>query len=77
MTPDDLLLELGAMRKAAEAVFRHRQFVLGPEVSHLEKLLSELFLSRHAIGCNSGFGAHMITLIALGVGPESPATSVP
>lgn len=62
--------ELDAAIKAFSKVLEHRQFILGPEVHELETRLSSLFGWRYAIGCNSGFGAHLLSLIALGIGPD-------
>jgi dTDP-4-amino-4,6-dideoxygalactose transaminase len=44
---------------------------LGPEVGVLEERLCRLFGCEAAIVCNSGFGAHLLTLIALEIGAGS------
>ncbi len=57
--------ELDVIQQAFQDVLQHRQFVLGPEVERLEHLLAGWLQSNYAIGCNSGFGAHLLSLITL------------
>ncbi|MGW1200256.1 DegT/DnrJ/EryC1/StrS family aminotransferase [Streptomyces sp. NPDC002536] len=61
--------ELYAIRRGGEDVLKHANYVLGPEVELLEGHLAKEFGIRHAVGCNSGFGAHLLSLLALGIGP--------
>lgn len=63
--------ELETIRQAAETVLEHRSYVLGPEVTELENELARFIGTAHAIGCNSGFGAHLLSLLALNIGAES------
>jgi UDP-2-acetamido-2-deoxy-ribo-hexuluronate aminotransferase len=63
--------ELDIIRQASESVLAHGRYVLGPEVTVLEERLARRIGTRHAIGCNSGFGAHLLSLLALDVGSGS------
>jgi dTDP-4-amino-4,6-dideoxygalactose transaminase len=58
---------------ALQDVVRHGQFVLGPEVDALERKLASWLGRRFAVGCNSGFGAHLLALLTLHVGHGSTA----
>lgn len=70
-------LDLGAQRnrlgnridEAISRVLDHGQFVMGPEVSKLEKRLSEHCGSRNVVGCSSGTDALLLALMALKVEP--------
>lgn len=50
-------------------VFDHGQFVMGPEVSELEKQLAEDVGVSFALTCSSGTTALQMALMALGIGP--------
>lgn len=63
----DIKAELETIQQAFQEVLQHRQYILGPEVEQLERLLSGWLQTRYAIGCNSGFGAHLLSLIALDI----------
>jgi len=63
--------EIDLVSEAFRRVLGHRQYVSGPEVRELESLLAGWLQTRYAIGCNSGFGAHLLGLLALGIGPGS------
>jgi UDP-2-acetamido-2-deoxy-ribo-hexuluronate aminotransferase len=65
----DLEEELDLVTAGFRRVLDHRQYILGPEVVELENLLSRWLGTKHAIGCNSGFGANLLSLIGLGIGP--------
>ena len=43
----------------------HGQFILGPEVGHLEERLKNYTGSEHALGVSSGTDALLIALMAL------------
>lgn len=50
-------------------VFEHGQFVMGPEVSELERRLAEDVGVGFAMTCSSGTTALQMALMALGIGP--------
>jgi UDP-2-acetamido-2-deoxy-ribo-hexuluronate aminotransferase len=55
------------LRARMDAVLAHGQFILGPEVDHLEKRLAAYAGAKHAIAVSSGRDALMIALMAMGV----------
>lgn len=68
---EDINAELSMIQEAFRGVLQHRQYVLGPEVEQLEDLLADWLNTRFAVGCNSGFGAYLISLLSLGLGVGS------
>src|ERR1700759_2344844 len=50
-------------------VLTHCQFVNGPEVTELEKLLAEFSGAKHVVSCASGTDALLMVLMARGIGP--------
>ena len=50
-------------------VLAHGQYILGPEVTELEKRLAEFAGAKHAITCANGTDAIQLVLMALGIGP--------
>jgi dTDP-4-amino-4,6-dideoxygalactose transaminase len=60
---------LGEMTAALERVCRSGAFVLGPEVTELEKRIADYCQAKHAIGCASGSDALLLALMALDIGP--------
>lgn len=55
--------------QAVLRVFEHNQFILGPEVTELEKQLAVFCDCKYAIGVASGTDALLLALRAAGVGP--------
>ena len=49
-------------------VLEHGQFIMGPEVSKLERGLAEFTESKYCLSCSSGTDALLIALMAKGVG---------
>jgi dTDP-4-amino-4,6-dideoxygalactose transaminase len=58
-----------ALRERLEAVLRHCQFVLGPEVAELERALADFCGAAHCVGVSSGTDALQIAMMAEGIGP--------
>ena len=65
------------VRAAIARVFDSQQFVLGPEVSALEKELAAYCGTTEAVGCASGSDALLLTLMALDVGPGDDVMTTP
>jgi dTDP-4-amino-4,6-dideoxygalactose transaminase len=63
--------------KAVESVFRRQQFVLGPEVSELERQVARLSNSAYGIGVASGTDALLLALMALNIGPGDEVITSP
>ena len=58
-----------SIERAITAVLKHGQFVLGPEVTELERQLAEFCGARHCISCANGTDALLLVLMAEGIGP--------
>ncbi|MDI9350237.1 MAG: DegT/DnrJ/EryC1/StrS family aminotransferase [Candidatus Symbiobacter sp.] len=54
---------------AIARVLAHGQFVMGPEVNELEKILAAASGARHCVTCGSGTEALLMPLMAWGIGP--------
>ena len=61
---------------AIDAVLRHGQFILGPEVAAFEQAWAQFCHVRHAIGVGSGTDALQLILRALGIGPGDEVVTV-
>ncbi len=57
--------DLALLNEAAQSVVQHRKFILGPEVEMLEHEMAGWLQTKYAIGCNSGFGAQLLGILAL------------
>lgn len=57
------------VRQAIDAVLKHGQFIMGPEVSQLEEQLAERVGVKHAISCASGTDALQLVLMTQNIGP--------
>jgi dTDP-4-amino-4,6-dideoxygalactose transaminase len=55
--------------EAIARVLSHGQYIMGPEVLELERLLAQFCGARHAISCSSGTDALLLVLMAKGIGP--------
>jgi dTDP-4-amino-4,6-dideoxygalactose transaminase len=56
------------LQRRIDAVMRHCQFVLGPEVAELEATLATFCGAKHCVGVSSGTDALQIALMAEGIG---------
>lgn len=69
----DLRVEDGLQRRrllhAIEGVMRHGRFIIGPEVSILEKKIARWCGRRFAVGVGSGTDALFLGLKSMGIGP--------
>lgn len=52
---------------AVSRVMESQQFILGPEVAHLEDELAAKLGAKHAVGCASGTDALILALVAAGI----------
>lgn len=59
----------GAIDAAIARVLDHGQFIMGPEIARLEKLLAEFTGAAHVVTCASGTDALLLPLMARGLGP--------
>ena len=60
---------LPQVEKGIFTVLRHGQYIMGPEIKHLEQKLAEYAGAEHGICCASGTDALLLALMAYGVGP--------
>jgi len=66
-----------ALEEAVLRVLRHRNYILGQEVSALEKEIEGFLGGGHAIGMSSGTDALLALLIASGIGPGDAVITTP
>jgi len=59
----------GDVERAIGRVLEHGQYILGPEIAELERVLADYCGVRHALTCGSGTDALLLLLLAQGVGP--------
>ena len=57
-----------SVERAISAVLNHGQFVLGPEVTELERQLAAFCGARHCVSCANGTDALLLALMAEGIG---------
>lgn len=70
----DVSAQLASIRgEVLEAVTRcidRGQYLLGPEVERLERGVATICRVAHGVGCSSGTDALLMSLMAIGVGPD-------
>lgn len=57
------------MHRRFREVMEHGQYIMGPEVQELEKLLADYIGTKHCIALSSGTDAILLPLMALGIRP--------
>ena len=60
-----------------QKVLAHGRYILGPEVSELEKTLAGYVGTKHAVACSSGTDALLMALTAFNVGPGDAIFTTP
>lgn len=60
-----------------DAVIGHGQFIMGPEVRELEKLLEKFSGARHCVACSSGTDALLMAMLAQGIGGGDEVVTTP
>lgn len=65
------------INEAIQKVFRHSQFILGPEVKLLEDEIAQFCGVKYAVGVASGTDALVLALIASGVKPGDKVITTP
>ncbi len=65
------------LMEAVSSVIDSGQFILGPEVAHLERSFAQLCQRKFAVSVKSGTDALILALRVLGVGPEDEVITVP
>lgn len=76
----DLAAQAAPLREellaAADRVFTHGKYILGPEVEELEARLADRLGVRHVVGVNSGTDALLLGLRLAGIGPGDEVVTV-
>ena len=77
----DLKKQLDIIREPLEgrlqAILNHGKYIMGPEVSELERKLASFVNIKNAISCSSGTDALLIPLMANGIGPGDAVLTTP
>jgi len=68
---------LPEIEKRIQAVLKHGQYILGPEIQELEQRLADFVQVKHAITCSSGTDALLMPLMAMGIGPGDAVFTTP
>ena len=68
---------LPQIEKNIQAVLKHGKYIMGPEITELEKRLADFAQVRHAVTCASGSDALLMALMAYGIGPGDAVFTTP
>ncbi|GJL78485.1 MAG: glutamine--scyllo-inositol aminotransferase [Nitrospinaceae bacterium] len=63
--------------QALNQVVGSNAFILGPEVNRLEKQIAEYCETQFAVGVSSGTDALLVSLMAIGLGPQDEVITTP
>ncbi|MDF1653612.1 MAG: DegT/DnrJ/EryC1/StrS family aminotransferase [Coxiellaceae bacterium] len=66
-----------AIESNVKAVMAHGRFILGPEITELEKKIAHVAGTQHALAVSSGTAALHVALLGLGVGPGDEVITSP
>ena len=66
-----------SVQKRIHTVLGHGNFILGPEIKELERVLAEYAGVSHCLSCASGTDALLLTLMAHNVGPGNAIFTTP
>ncbi len=65
------------LQEAFNSVLKQGKYINGPEIKELEKRVSEMFNTPHAIGCASGSDALLVALMAIDIKPGDEVITTP
>ena len=65
------------LEKAADNVYNHGRFIMGPEIQELEENLCSFTKAKNAITCSSGTDALLLAMMALGIKPGDEVITTP
>jgi len=60
---------ISTVNKNIATVLSHGQYIMGPEVTQIEKNLSNFAKTKHCLSCSNGSDAILLALLALEIGP--------